>query len=63
VPHDVFHAARAARRKRHETDGLRRVERTRTEAGAHTLGFDKATSTVYAFLPQSHRALVFHDRG
>ena len=46
-----------------ETDGMRRVERVRTEAGAHTLGFDPTSSTVYALLPRSHRALVFQDRG
>ena len=46
-----------------ETDGLRRIEVIRTEPAAHTLGFDQAHDTVYAFLPQSHRALVFRDRG
>jgi DNA-binding beta-propeller fold protein YncE len=46
-----------------ETDGLQRVEVTRTEMGAHTLGFDQARHMIYAFLPDSHRALVFHDRG
>jgi len=46
-----------------ETDGMRRVEVIRTEAGAHTLGFDQTHQTVYAFLPASHRALVFQDRG
>jgi DNA-binding beta-propeller fold protein YncE len=46
-----------------ETDAMRRIEAIRTEAGAHTLGFDQATDTVYAFLPHSHRALVFRDRG
>ncbi len=46
-----------------ETDGMRRVEAVRTEAGAHTLGFDKTHNTVYAFLPYTHRALVFQDRG
>jgi len=46
-----------------ETDGLRRTEVIRTEAGAHTLGFDQAHDAVYAFLPQSHRALVFRDHG
>ena len=46
-----------------ETDGMRRVEVTRTEVGAHTLAFDQAQHAVYAFLPGSHRALVFHDRG
>ena len=46
-----------------ETDGMRRVEAIRTEAGAHTLGFDQTHDTVYAFLPGSHRALVFQDHG
>ena len=46
-----------------ETDGMRRVETIRTEAGAHTLGFDQTHHMVYAFLPDSHRALVFQDRG
>jgi DNA-binding beta-propeller fold protein YncE len=46
-----------------ETDGLRRIEQIRTEPGAHTLGFDQTHDTVYAFLPESHRALVFRDRG
>jgi DNA-binding beta-propeller fold protein YncE len=46
-----------------ETDGMRRVEAVRTEAGAHTLAFDPSHNTVYAFLPDSHRALVFQDRG
>lgn len=46
-----------------ETDGMRRVEAVRTEVGAHTLGFDPRQNTVYAFLPDTHRALVFQDRG
>ncbi len=46
-----------------ETNGLRRVEAIRTEAGAHTLGFDQARDMVYAFLPGSHRALAFQDHG
>lgn len=46
-----------------ETDGMRRVETIRTAAGAHTLGFDQRHHTAYAFLPDSHRALVFQDRG
>lgn len=45
-----------------ETDGMRRVDVLRTEAGAHTLAFDQAHQTVYALLPDSQRALVFHDR-
>ena len=46
-----------------DTDALRKVETVRTEAGAHTLGFDQARHAVYAFLPGSHRALVYADRG
>jgi DNA-binding beta-propeller fold protein YncE len=46
-----------------ETDEMRRLETVRTEPGAHTLGFDASRNTVYAFLPDSHRALVYADRG
>lgn len=45
-----------------ETDEMRRVETIRTEVGAHTIGFDPTHDTVYAFLPNTHRALVFQDR-
>ena len=46
-----------------ETDQMRRLESVRTEAGAHTIGFDPSRNTVYAFLPNTHRALVYADRG
>ena len=46
-----------------ETDHMRRLETIRTEAGAHTLGFDPSRNTVYAFLPTTHRALIYADRG
>jgi len=46
-----------------DTDKVRRVETVQTEAGAHTLGFDSGRNTVYAFLPKTHRALVYTDRG
>jgi DNA-binding beta-propeller fold protein YncE len=46
-----------------ETDQMQRLETVRTEAGAHTLGFDPNRNTVYAFLPDTHRALVYADRG
>jgi len=46
-----------------ETDHMRRLETVRTEAGAHTLGFDPSRNTVYAFLPNTHRALIYVDRG
>jgi hypothetical protein len=45
-----------------DTDQVRRLETVRTEAGAHTLGFDPGRNTVYAFLPKTHRALVYADR-
>jgi DNA-binding beta-propeller fold protein YncE len=40
---------------------MRREEVVPTEAGAHTLALDRRRSKIYAFLPQSHRAAVFHD--
>jgi DNA-binding beta-propeller fold protein YncE len=46
-----------------ETDQMRRLETVRTEAGAHTLGFDPTRRAVYAFLPETHRAMVYADRG
>jgi DNA-binding beta-propeller fold protein YncE len=46
-----------------ETDRMRRLETVRTEAGAHTLGFDPRRNTIYAFLPNTHRALIYADRG
>jgi DNA-binding beta-propeller fold protein YncE len=45
-----------------ETDRLRRIETVATERGAHTLAFDRARDTVYAFLPDTHRASVYRDR-
>ena len=44
-----------------DTNALRRDETVRTEKGAHTLAFDAASNTVYAFLPQTHRAAVYID--
>jgi DNA-binding beta-propeller fold protein YncE len=46
-----------------DTDQVRRLETVRTEAGAHTLGFDPGRNTIYAFLPKTHRALVYADQG
>jgi DNA-binding beta-propeller fold protein YncE len=40
---------------------MRREEVVTTEAGAHTLALDRKRNKVYAFLPQSHRAAVFHE--
>jgi DNA-binding beta-propeller fold protein YncE len=41
--------------------GWRRVEVVATERGAHTIAIDATAHRVYAFLPDSHRAMVFHD--
>jgi DNA-binding beta-propeller fold protein YncE len=40
---------------------LRRLETVPTEPGAHTIAIDDVRNTVYAFLPQTHRAAVFAD--
>ena len=50
-------------RGRHMNAPLRRLETVITEAGAHTLAFDAARNIVCAFLPGSHRAAVYVDRG
>ncbi len=44
-----------------DTDTLRSVETVATEPGAHTIAFDAARNTVWAFLPATHRAAVFVD--
>jgi DNA-binding beta-propeller fold protein YncE len=48
---DVIHAA-----------DLHRVATVKTEPGAHTIGFDAARQTVYAFLPQAHSAAVYRAK-
>jgi hypothetical protein len=46
-----------------DTDVMERIETVRTERGAHTLGFDGERNKVYAFLPGTHRAAVYTDKG
>lgn len=41
---------------------MRRRESVTTGPGAHTLAFDAASQTVYAFLPVTHRAAVYVER-
>jgi len=38
-----------------------RVEVVTTERGAHTIAFDETAQRVYAFLPETHRALVAEE--
>jgi DNA-binding beta-propeller fold protein YncE len=45
------------------TDEMMRLETIQTEPGAHTVGFDAERNKVYAFLPKTHRAAVYADRG
>jgi DNA-binding beta-propeller fold protein YncE len=44
-----------------DVDAWRMIERVPTGPGAHTIGHDRETNRVYAFLPQTHRAAVFQD--
>jgi DNA-binding beta-propeller fold protein YncE len=44
-----------------DTATLAHIETVPTEAGAHTIAFDATRNKVYAFLPQTHRAIVFVD--
>src|SRR5438874_1972225 len=46
-----------------DTRSLTRVQTVVTEKDAHTLAFDAGRNTVYAFLPATHRAAVYIDRG
>ena len=45
-----------------DTAAWRRLESVATERGAHTLALDERAHRVYAFLPETHRALVYDDR-
>jgi DNA-binding beta-propeller fold protein YncE len=44
-----------------DTGTMRRLESVPTERGAHTIGFDAVRNTVYALLPDTHRAAVYQD--
>jgi DNA-binding beta-propeller fold protein YncE len=44
-----------------ETNTFKRIETIRTEKGAHTIGFDSYRNKIYAFLPETHRAMVYLD--
>lgn len=46
-----------------DTARMRRIETVTTESGAHTLALDRDRQKIFAFLPGSHRAAVFHDAG
>ena len=46
-----------------DMDRMELIETVPTALGAHTLGFDSDRNKVYAFLPHTHSALVFEDRG
>lgn len=43
-----------------DTASMASLGRVATERGAHTIAFAPSGDAVYAFLPQSHRAAVFH---
>ena len=45
-----------------DTHTMRRRASVPTERGAHTIGFDAIRNTVYAFLPDTHRAAVYQDQ-
>ncbi len=42
--------------------GMRQIETLTTEKGAHTIAFNPDRNRVYAFLPETHRALVYADQ-
>jgi hypothetical protein len=44
-----------------DAEACERRETLTTERGAHTIALDRATHEIYAFLPQSHAALVFQN--
>jgi DNA-binding beta-propeller fold protein YncE len=44
-----------------DTNEMRLIQTASTEKGAHTIGFDPDRNKIYAFLPQTHGALIFQD--
>jgi DNA-binding beta-propeller fold protein YncE len=44
-----------------DTNEMRLIQTVSTGKGAHTIGFDPDRNKIYAFLPQTHRALIFQD--
>lgn len=46
-----------------DTQRMELIETIKTEAGAHTIGFDPQRNKIYAFLPGTHRAAVYRDQG
>jgi DNA-binding beta-propeller fold protein YncE len=45
-----------------DTMSMKRVEKVKTERGAHTIGYAREQNKVYAFLPETHRAAIFTDK-
>ena len=45
-----------------DSERLERIETVETEQGAHTIGWDPATRSLYVFCPQSGGAAVFEER-
>ncbi len=45
----------------YDTNKGKLVESVKTERGAHTIAYSQADNKVYAFLPETHRALVYLD--
>jgi DNA-binding beta-propeller fold protein YncE len=45
-----------------DTETMKPLETVPTEMGAHTIAFDAARNKVYAFLPQTNRAVVYVDK-
>lgn len=44
-----------------DTQAMEILETVTTEKGAQTMALDSSTHRVYAFLPETHRTMVFED--
>ena len=47
---------------REDVDRIEKVNTVATEQGAHTIGWDPASRSLYVFCPQSAGAAVFEER-
>ena len=44
-----------------DTKSMKEVQTVKTETGTHTIAFNQDLGKVYAFMPETHRASIYHD--
>jgi DNA-binding beta-propeller fold protein YncE len=44
-----------------DTKSMKEIQTVKTERGTHTIALNQDRGKVYAFMPETHRAAVYHD--